>query len=214
MTEPSLANVGSHQIFHLCAANPSNEEYWSEFVRRFNPLLARSVAIAYKRCTGGERISEDLAADLLQDVYTSIVKDDYRLLRQFRGRTNAEIEAYLAHTAINQTISHLRAKGAQKRQADLTSLTELEVDIWGNTPSYTRRSHTDLTEHELIKIYQIVFAGPHCKRDTLIFLLHFRDGWSAGEIARMRVCELRETSIANLLVRMRIKLKNYFTSRG
>src|SRR5215467_1265281 len=105
MTEPSLANVNSHQIFHLCAIQPDNEEYWAEFVRHFNVLLTRSVAVAYKRYAGGDRIQDDLAADLLQDVYTSIVKDDYRLLRQFRGQTNAEVEAYLAHTAINHAIS-------------------------------------------------------------------------------------------------------------
>jgi DNA-directed RNA polymerase specialized sigma24 family protein len=113
------------KLFRLCANNPDSNGYWQEFVRRFNPLLARSIAAAWRRMGQGDWPPADVAAHLLQGSYIAIVKNDFRLLHNFRGTTNAEAESYLAETAINQTITYLRNRNALRRAADEVSLQEL-----------------------------------------------------------------------------------------
>ncbi len=212
MAESSPARLASPQLFRLCAAQPASEEYWLEFVRRFNPLLARSITVAWRRNGQGDWPPADLAADLLQDVYAAIVKHDFRLLRDFRGATEAEAEAYLAHTAINQTVSFLRARQALRRSADEVSLQQLLAEQGELRPAaQTLAPRKGLSESELIELLEHCCAGPNGKRDVLIFLLHARDGYSVAEIAGMGVCNLKETSIFNLLGQTKARLRKSLT---
>jgi len=200
------------QLFQLCAAHPDNNEHWSEFIRRFNPLLARSIRVAWQRCGQGDWPPPDLMSDLLQDIYLSIVNHEFRLLRNFRGASDAEAEAYLAHVAINRAISFMRSRQALRRRADEVCLQELlEEEGSSEQVGRARSSGPSLTEGELLGILEKCFDGPNGKRDILIFLLHFRSGFSSSEIASLGVAELKETSIANLLGQMKTRLKKYLS---
>ena len=209
--ERLLRDFTHTELLRACQAHPQDEAYWSEFIHRFNALLVRSIATAWRRATSGEWPAREVAADLLQDCYIAIVKDDYRLLRNFRGASDGEVEAYLAHAAIHQTISYLRARGAQKRQAELVSWEDmLETgQVSGLDAGRNLRLQPQLALHEVRQVLQEVFRGPHSQRDILIFLLHIRDGWSTAEIAAMKLCDLQSTSIANLLSQMKSRLKKY-----
>lgn len=211
MEASPLAKLASPQLFRLCAAHPASDEYWSEFVRRFNPLLTRSITVAWRKSGQGDWPSADVAADLLQDAYAAIVRNDFRLLRDFRGESDAEAEAYLAHTAINQTISFLRARHALRRRADEVSLQQL-LEEQGELETATH-APKGLTERELIELLERCCAGPNGRRDILIFLLYARDGYSVAEIAGMGVCNLKETSISNLLGQVKTCLRKFLTGR-
>jgi DNA-directed RNA polymerase specialized sigma24 family protein len=215
MGDPGPVNFTSSQLFGICAADPRNEECWAEFIRRYNPLLTRSVITAWrKRCQGGWPSSE-LLADLLQDIYAVILKNDCQMLRGFRGKSEAEAEAYLAHTAINTTISHLRFREAEKRKADLVSIDDLSPSEQGREQFMpnTSASNSLVSESELIEALRQIISGPNSRRDILIFLLHVCDGWTAAEISRMGICDLKETSIANLLVKMKARVKHYYLTK-
>ena len=208
MAVRSLSSVTNPQLFERCAAHPHDDEYWAEFVHRFNALLVRSITVAWRRNGQGDWPPSDLAADLLQDVYANIVKGDFRLLRNFRGASDAEAEAYLAHAAINQTISFLRQRHAQRRYAP-----EIPLDEWltehGDRHHATPSRRTGVSESELLGILKKCVTGPNAKRDILIFMLYARDGFSVAEIAGLNVAELKETSIANLLGQMKQRLKKF-----
>ncbi|HKQ75188.1 MAG TPA: sigma-70 family RNA polymerase sigma factor [Blastocatellia bacterium] len=212
MEESNLVAKPSPELFQLCAAHPYSQEYWEEFVRRFKPLLARSIVAAWRRNGQGSWPPDDLAYDLLQDVYLSVVKNDFRLLRNFRGQTEAEAEAYLAHAAINQTISFLRARHALRRSADEVPLEALLEEHGELRPAEPARPATrNLTEGELIAVLKKCFDGPNGKRDIMIFLLYASYGYSPAEIAALGMSELKETSIANLLGQMKTRLKKYLS---
>lgn len=211
--EPLPVNLTGSSLFQLCAAHPGDDGYWSEFIRRYAPLLARSVAVAWRRYGPTAWPMREEADDLLQDIYAAILKDDCRLLRQFRGASDAEAEAYLAHTAINLTISHLRAMSAKKRQAELLSLETLVAEQGGR--QFVKATHPPLkllTETELVEVLRHICTGSNSERDILIFLLHARDGWTAAEIARLKICTLKETSIANLLVQIKARVRKYYAA--
>jgi RNA polymerase sigma factor (sigma-70 family) len=212
MGEPTPVNLTGPQLFLQCAASPSDDECWSEFIRRYQPLLIRSITHAWRRRSQEEWPSPETFADLLQEVYAAILKDDRRLLRRFRGQSEAEAESYLAHAAINQVFSQRRAGRAKKRKAELVSLDELIAADEGGEQFADRNDDPSeaLTEREWVKLLRQIFTGPTSQRDILIFLLHARDGWTAAEIARMEICNLKKSSVANLLVKMKAQVKKYY----
>jgi len=202
----------SPQLFQICAAHLDNDEHWSLFVQRFNPLLARSVAVTWRKYGQGGWPPADVADDLLQEIYTTILKNDARLLRNFRGDTEAEAQSYLAQTAINQTLSYLRSRATLKRAADEVSLQSLIEDQEEfRLPDSAASPLESLTEREFRELLQRLFVGPNAERDILILMLYIYDGYSPTEIAPMKICELKETSIANLLAQMKNKLKKYLS---
>jgi RNA polymerase sigma factor (sigma-70 family) len=204
------------QLFQACASDPGNEEAWEEWIRRFTPLLLRSITFAFRRYAAERWPSEDVVRDLVQEIYLAILADDCRLLRRFRGSTDAEAEAYLAHFAINQIVNHLRAAGAQKRHAELVSLDHLEMD---DAPDrHLRRTAsaatvTALTEAEWVAVMHNVVTEPHRQRNLLLLRLHLFYGCTASEIARAGICTLQESSIANLLSQLKATLKKYLETK-
>lgn len=224
MAKGSLATLLGPELFQYCASNPGNDEYWAEFVRRYNPLLVRSIVTAWRRCGQGNWPPPELAEDLLNNVYVAIFRHNYRLLQNFRGKTEEEANAYLAETAHNQVYSFLRAKGALRRLADEVPLEELinpeSKDSFsdsakgsgGRIPQSLVNRPPKMTERELVEILERCFDGPNGKRDILIFLLHVRDGYTTAEISSMDFCNLKPTSINNLIGEMKTRLRNYFTN--
>jgi RNA polymerase sigma factor (sigma-70 family) len=212
MIESESDVLASPQLFLLCVTHPERDKYWEFFVRRFNPLLARSIVATWIRHRQGFWPPADVAEDLLQEVYATILKNDARLLRNFRGVTEAEAQVYLVRTAINVTTSYLRAQAAQKRAGEVISLQAL-LDEQGEAalPESRKNSLQGVTEHELLEILHSLFEGPNAERDILILLLYAREGYSPAEIAQLKICNLKESSIANLLAQMKSELRKYFS---
>lgn len=211
MIESESDVPASPQLFLLCVTHPERDKYWELFVRRFNPLLARSIVVAWRRHGQGFWPPADVAEDLLQEVYATMLKNDARSLRNFRGVTEAEAQVYLVRTTINVTTSYLRAQAAQKRDREEISLQEfLEQKGEPALPGGRKNSLQGVTERELLEILRSLFEGPNAERDILILLLYARDGYSPSEIVQLKICDLKESSIANLLTQMKIKLRKYF----
>lgn len=212
MSQRSPATLAGPSLFRHCADQSDSAELWKEFIRRYNPLLVRSVTYAWRKCGQGNFPSPDLAEDLLQDVYLKIVQQRFRLLQNFQGNTEEEANAYLARTAINQTISFLRAN-KNYISADKISLNELLGEDGEERPlpiSLTQRQQR-FSENELIEILEKCFDGPNRNRNVLIFLLRFRDGYNSEEISKMGFCVLKTTAINNLLVDLKKKLRKFYT---
>src|SRR5215510_10145651 len=85
-----------------------DDQYWGEFVRRFNPCLTLSIYQAYRRFTGRVIPSEEIASDLLQETYLKILNNKCGALQRFRGATEVESEVYLMHIGASVTIDRLR----------------------------------------------------------------------------------------------------------
>jgi RNA polymerase sigma factor (sigma-70 family) len=212
MIESESDVLASPQLFLLCVTHPERDKYWELFVQRFNPLLARSIVVAWRRNGQGNWPPADVAEDLIQEVYATMLKNDARSLRNFRGVTETEAEVYLVRTAINVTTSYLRAQAAQKRAGEEISLQEF-LDKQGEAalPESRKNLLQGVTEREFLEILHSQFEGPNAERDILILLLYAREGYSPAEIAQLKICNLKESSIANLLAQMKSELRKYFS---
>jgi len=208
MIEFELETLPSAQLFELCAAHLERGEYWAEFNRRYNQILIRSVYYGYRRFAQAEPPNRWVVKELVQDVYAKLLKDDCLTLRRFRGHTEAEAQVYLSQAAVNVTADHLRHTHALKRYAEMVSIEDLlrerkEDEVVAKADDYTDR----LAQEELIELLCRTFTGSTSRRDILIFLLHVLEGLSPEEIAATGHFDLKPTSIAHIITRMKAELR-------
>ncbi len=211
MTQAELKALPSGKLFGCCASHFEDEQYWGEFVRRFNPCLTLTVYQTYRRFSGEGIPSLEVVSDLLQEVYLKVLKNKCSALRGYRGGGGSETEAevYLMHIATSVTIDRLRRQHSLKRSVHTESIDSPKmVGELGKRREKIISPYTDaLAENDVVKILERSFTGRNSKRNILIFLLHFREGFTPQEIARSNVFDLRPSSIAHILIRMRDKLR-------
>lgn len=79
---------------------------WSEFVQRYAGLIYHTI----KRTSALRRAEtpQDFVDDLFQDIFLSLVKDDFAELRRFRGDHGCTLASWLRMIAARRTIDYLR----------------------------------------------------------------------------------------------------------
>lgn len=82
----------------LSSLTDGNENSWHQFMSEFHGLLS-SVAI---------RSSKEHAEDIIQEIYLEIIKDHFRLLRQFTADSRPAFLVYLRRIAENVARNYLR----------------------------------------------------------------------------------------------------------
>ena len=207
MSNRTPETLSDAQLLRHCADNLSHELFWDEFIKRFELVLARSASCAYRRFTRGLYPPSWRVSELVQEVYLRLLKDDCELLRRFRGETERTARAYLSQIAVNTTGDELRHEYARKRQADVDSLEDSHLIEEARKREETFTNTEGLVERELVKLLTHGSTRGNIRRDILIFLLHFRVGMTAQEIASNDYFKLQPASVMSVLIRTRIRLK-------
>lgn len=165
------SSLSCDELLRACA-DPENAEAWQEFVRRFNSLITvivRRVACRY----GGN----DFIQDLVQEIYSKICANDFRLLRTFKSdHTNA---CY----GMIKTISRNAAIDYFRKPNPIPSDYSLVDD---DPPEDESRNELDrqIVRQQIEKIDKILKR--HCsQRDQDIFWLYYLQEFSAREIAEL-----------------------------
>lgn len=211
MTKAELKALPSGKLFGCCASHFEDDQYWGEFVRRFNPCLTLTVYQTYRRFSSEVLPSLEVVSDLLQEVYLKILKNKCSTLRRYRGGGGSETEAevYLMHIATSVTVDRLRRQHSLKRTVRIVPLDTPRMmgEVVKRRDKIISPYTDELAENDVIKVLERSLKGRNCKRNILIFLLHFREGFTIEEIARSNVFDLRPSSISHILFRMRDKLR-------
>lgn len=193
------------QLIRNCVDHIHNASFWSEFVTRYEPVLARSVAKAYRRFTQGVYAPNWRVCELVQEVYLRLLKNDCDLLRRLRGETESAAKSYLSQVAAHTTGDILRRELAQKRICIPNSLDESHPREPSITLSFALPER--LADRDLINLLAQHSAGQQVQRDAMIFLLHVRAGLTAEEIGRADFVRLQPASVMSILSRTRNRLK-------
>ena len=97
-----------------CAARPVDESAWSEFVRRFHPVIRTSVSSVHARLSwtesGSEGSSEDKIHDMVQEVYRRLTENGGAALKRVKCTNSDSMKNYLLLIAINVVRDQLRGK--------------------------------------------------------------------------------------------------------
>ncbi|MFH1339267.1 MAG: sigma-70 family RNA polymerase sigma factor [Candidatus Omnitrophota bacterium] len=81
---------------------------WDEFVERYSRLIYNYIYSVFK--VKGISHSPDAVNDLFQDIFLNLTKDNFRKLRQFKGKNNASLASWLRIITINFCLDELKKK--------------------------------------------------------------------------------------------------------
>jgi RNA polymerase sigma factor (sigma-70 family) len=141
---------------------------WDSFVQQYSSLVYHTVRKTLTLHHTDQR--EDVVDDLYQELFVSLLRDDCKKLRQFRGDRGCTIASWLRVVASRLTIDHLR----QQRPKD--------VEATDAIPSNQMDVPSALIEREEERALGQAMEALS-PRDRLIIELSFHQSLSPEEIA-------------------------------
>jgi len=193
------------QLVRKCAGS-KDPELWTEFIRRFQPVIAAAVVRAARPFGDPPR---QLLDDLIQDTYLKLCESDRQMLRSFKPQGENSIYGYLKVVAANIVRDHFKSELAEKRGAGQIDTIEepFEIDprtkgADGETPIYR-----SVQLREIDKALLKVTTGKDQQRKCTIFWLRHQQGLTASEIAALPSIGLSTEGVESVLLRLTILVR-------
>jgi RNA polymerase sigma factor (sigma-70 family) len=81
---------------------------WNQFVDKYSRLIYKYIH-SVLNTTGTEAIfSQDNISDLFQEIFLSLIEDDFRKLKGFQAKNGCTLASWLRQIVINRTIDYIR----------------------------------------------------------------------------------------------------------
>jgi RNA polymerase sigma-70 factor (ECF subfamily) len=196
----NYSDLSPPELFSICARG-GDEASWQEFIRRFNPVIGRSVIRVAIRHGASERALID---DLVQETYLKICANECKLLRTFTPRHPESAFGFLKVIAASVAQDFFKSRLAEKRAPEATAGSIQEAST--STPEYPQNALNHPERAVLIdqidrKLRAVVPAG-ELQRARTVFWLYYRSGFTASAIASLPALELTTKGVESLLFRL------------
>jgi RNA polymerase sigma-70 factor (ECF subfamily) len=196
----NYSSLSSQELLKECVTQ-AGAEAWEEFVRRFQPLIAGVVARTAMRWTD---VSPGLVDDLVQETYLKLCTDEFRRLRDFESRFEDAIYGFLKAVAYNVTMDYFKVRHATKRGSQLLSKGDFDTTL------QTVSKENPMEDQILLReIEDLVNRITETDRDKLVFLLYYRQGFTAKAIAEMPGIDLGEKGVESCILRLTRQLRQH-----
>jgi RNA polymerase sigma factor (sigma-70 family) len=107
-----------------------DEATWDEFLEKYSRLIYNYIRNALN--TKGYSFTQDHTEDIFQDIFHSLIKDNFKKLRSFQGKNGCSLASWLRQVTINFTIDYLRkikpALPIEEEREDGLSLKDMLAD--------------------------------------------------------------------------------------
>ena len=177
--------LSTEELVRLCLET-RDEDLCTEFVRRFQPVIARTVRRRIAHYT--RWIDRDRVDDLVQDTFLKICEDDFRRLRKFEFREQGEkgLYAFLKVMAAHMVEDDIRQNNSGKKGGGqkLDNIDDLSQPV-SDRSSAVESIFNNLRMSEIEICLQRRKGEPNFDRDCKVFWLHNRDGVTAQEISQL-----------------------------
>jgi RNA polymerase sigma-70 factor (ECF subfamily) len=182
---------------------PGDEFAWTEFVRRFQPLIAR---VVYRVARQWGSFSPDTVEELIQETYLKLCADGFRALRGFKAVREGGMFGYIKVFTANLVHDHFKGEHSQKRGGNATTVTVEDSDE-GPIPLRSSGSTADCIEQEVLvkeidDCLRQVASGRGLERDRKLFWLYYRVGLTASAIAALPGIDLSTKGVESALLRL------------
>ncbi len=210
-------NLTHNELIKQLAHAPGEERLWSEFIKRYDKHIQRTIFVMCKRMRyHGVAQTEDLA----QDVYLKLKEKNGHRLKEFEGQHTNSIFTYLETIAANVVRNAWRNDHAQKRppaekglaldqplypDSEGRGLNLAEILPAGNWDDEVKR--LELEDAVGYCLEKILGDKRHAQRDKLLFKLYFYEDFSAEQIAQIRQIGLSDKRIYGLLKTLSEKVR-------
>ncbi len=149
-------------------------------------------------------VSPGLVDDLVQETYLKLCTEEFRRLRDFESRYEDAIYGFLKTVAYNVTMDYFKVQYATKRGVKALRNTDFETALQTVSRESTLEDRILLQEIE-----ELVDQITDTERDKLVFLLYYRQGFTAKAIAEMPSVGLSEKGVESCLHRLTSQLRKY-----
>ncbi len=196
----SYSSLSSEDLVKACVGS-DNQAAWAEFIRRFQPVIAK---VVLRTARHWEDPPRQLLDDLTQETYLKLCADNCGLLGRFQSRHRDSIFGFMKVVAACVVHDHYKSERARKRDANQTDAineqggSDPAATGAGSLSSMEKRVRLREIDEALIRLFQ----GDHLERNRAIFWLHHRDGMTASAIASIPGMELNTKGVESILRRM------------
>ena len=83
-----------------------DKEVWSEFISRYSRLIYNYIYSVLS--VKGRVLLSEQAEDIFQEIFHSLIKDNYKKLSTFQAKNGCSLASWLRQVTINFTIDYLR----------------------------------------------------------------------------------------------------------
>jgi RNA polymerase sigma-70 factor, ECF subfamily len=207
----NYASLPPDELIRICTET-AQAAAWEEFIRRFNPLIARVVVRTARRW---QEVSPHVLDDLVQETYLKLCAKNCRLLRTFESRQPESIYGYLKVVTANVVHDHFKEVHAAKRGLGATPEDIDDVEIKAASTLAPSLSNQGSIERGLLLQeidQQLARSVPitELPRNRLIFWLYYRSGLSASAIASLPNIGLTTKGVESALLRLTRSIRAAF----
>ncbi|HEY5027681.1 MAG TPA: sigma-70 family RNA polymerase sigma factor [Candidatus Angelobacter sp.] len=191
--------LSAQELVSYCL-DSQDESAWTEFVRRFQPLIA---GVVYRSVCARPRPNTSLVADLIQQTFVKLCRNNYKALRNFNFKDDHGFFGFLKVVASRVVEDHFREVNNQKRGGGRE-----EEDIVNARIPVLFRSNSLQPAEMAILMGQIerclakLVSEPNFARDHAIFWLYYRQGLTAKAIAQLPAISLSVKGVESTLLRL------------
>ena len=191
------SSVPADELAHNCL-RCGDQAAWAEFVRRFQPLIAR-VIIRIARQRGV--VSSQVVDDLVQDTFLKLCADRDGFVRNFKPAHEGAVFGYIKVFTANLVHDHFKVAYSQKRggRAMADPIDGADTAQSSSTPEHLERT---ILIKEIDACLRAVSVGPTSERDRKIFWLYYRVGLTADAIAMLPKIGLTTKGVESTLRRL------------
>jgi len=172
---------------------------WTEFVRRFQPLIA---GIVTKWVLRRGTLNRSLIDDLVQDTYLKICANNFKALRDFDFRHENALFGFLKVVSANVVEDHFRGSFSQKRGSGREEEDLEQAMASSRNPESSYSVEREILMREIAHCLEEHASEPNFARDYAIFWLYYRQGLTAKAIAEIPTIRLSLKGVESTLLRL------------
>jgi RNA polymerase sigma-70 factor (ECF subfamily) len=201
--------LSAQELVSYCL-DSQDQAGWTEFVRRFQPLIAGVVTkCVFKRI----RPKPALIDDLVQETYLKLCANDFKALRNFKYRHDNGFFGFLKVVAANVVEDFFRETDSKKRGSgrEDENIDDVKIPAPAN-PRSSNPAELAILIHEIQEALAELAGEPNFTRDYTIFWLYYRQGLTSKAISELPAIGLGVKGVESTLLRLtrlvRAKLTN------
>lgn len=201
--------LSAQELVSFCLGS-QDEAGWTEFVRRFQPLIAGVINRCVFRRVGS---NQTLVDDLVQDTYLKLCANNYKPLRDFDFQDDHGFFGFLKVVASHVVEDYFRGSRSQKRGSGREEEDIEEVRTAAPfRPGSTQPAELAILMGQIEQCLAELAPEPNFARDHAMFWLYYRQGLTAKAISQLPAIGLSVKGVESTLLRLtrlvRAKLTN------
>jgi RNA polymerase sigma factor (sigma-70 family) len=196
-TSMNYRDLPDRELFRHCAEGRA--EAWDFFVEKYSKLVYSAIHATLRKYSS-DALRED-REDIYGQIFLSLLEDNCRRLRQFRGDKNSTAASWLRVIAMNTTINYI---SRTKTHSSLNDESETGTTARPRTEPPAPSVPELINDAQEMKLLKLLIEKLHTE-DKLIVRYHL-EGLSSREIGR--IVHKSSNAVDSKLSRIRKKLKD------